>query len=182
AKDQRRQNPAARATRREEGCMKRFGKDRDASESARSGPRARAAQDRKFGAPRSASNRGSADRGDPYQRAERPARASYGERMRMPARTGGIELDPDVARVFRDSEAVNEALRLVIRLARTISGGGRPAFDRPRPTSSRGAPARRSDLPPPRRFGPADRANRAARNEPTERREPSRDPRFDDAE
>ncbi len=118
--------------------MKRFDdRDRDAPAGTRSGPRARAAQDRKFGAARAKPrDSGSAD---PYQRAERPPRAGpprapYSERLRAPARDGAIALDPDVARVFRDSEAVNEALRLVIRLARTVGGGARPpsSFDRPR--------------------------------------------------
>lgn len=75
---------------------------------ARSGPRARAAQDRAFG--------------DPYQRAERP-RSAPRERLSAP---GLIRLDPDVARVFLDAESVNEALRMVIRLAR-FAGGRAPA-------------------------------------------------------
>ena len=115
--------------------MKRFdSKDRDAPAGTRSGPRARAAQDRKFGAARAKPRDFS--RADPYQRAERPPRPGpardtpFGERLRAPVRNGGIALDPDVARVFRDSEAVNEALRLVIRLARTVGGGVRPAFNR----------------------------------------------------
>ena len=109
--------------------MKRFddknrGSDRDAPAGTRSGPRARAAMDRKFGAARAKPREFT--RADPYQRAERPPRpspardASFGERLRAPARDGAIALDPDVARVFRDSEAVNEALRMVIRLARTV--------------------------------------------------------------
>ena len=107
--------------------MKRFdSKDRDAPAGTRSGPRARAAQDRKFGAARAKPRDFS--RADPYQRAERPPRPGpardtpFGERLRAPVRNGSIALDPDVARVFRDSEAVNEALRLVIRLARTVGG------------------------------------------------------------
>ena len=116
--------------------MKRFddknrGSDRDAPAGTRSGPRARAAMDRKFGAARAKPREFT--RADPYQRAERPPRpspardASFGERLRAPARDGAIALDPDVARVFRDSEAVNEALRMVIRLARTVGGGARPS-------------------------------------------------------
>ena len=62
--------------------------------------------------------------------------APYGERLRAPA-GGAITLDPDVARVFRDSEAVNEALRMVIRLARTVGPSPRPAFNR---TGSTGGP------------------------------------------
>jgi hypothetical protein len=101
----------------------------------RSGPRARAAQQRTFG--------------DPYQRAERPAR----ERLTAPG-GAGIRLDPDVARVFRDSESVNEALRLVLRLAR-LAGGRPPAFDRGPPGERRGPP--RGPRP-----GPAPRATEAA--------------------
>ena len=151
--------------------MKRFeNKDRNGPPSTRSGPRARAAQERKFGDARSRDS----NRGDPYQRAERPpsragpARdAPYGERLRAPARAG-IVLDPDVARVFRDSEAVNEALRLVIRLAR-LTGGSRPAFNRDRP------------FPGPRPGPSPDRYSRDDR--PRERRgPPPRAPKFDDAE
>lgn len=43
---------------------------------------------------------------------------------------GLIRLAPDVAEVFPDAEAVNEALRFLIRVARdnnVASGGGRPA-------------------------------------------------------
>ena len=167
--------------------MKRFdGKDRDAPAGTRSGPRARAAQDRKFGAARSKPrDSGSAD---PYQRAERPpragpARAPYSERLRAPARDGAIALDPDVARVFRDSEAVNEALRMVIRLARTVGGGTRPtsSFDRPRTGASgarfgppSGAGARSGPPSGARPRPPSDRFNRDARRSsaPPVRREP----------
>ena len=161
--------------------MKRFdGKDRDAPAGTRSGPRARAAQDRKFGAARAKPrDSGSAD---PYQRAERPpragpARAPYGERLRAPVRDGAIALDPDVARVFRDSEAVNEALRLVIRLARTVGGGARPAssFDRPRTGPSSGArfgpPSGARSRPPSDRFSRDDRPRRSSA--PPVRREPN---------
>jgi hypothetical protein len=113
----------------------------------RSGPRARAAQDRTYG--------------NPYQRAERPARGEA-PRERLHVGPGGaIRLDPDVARVFRDAESVNEALRLVIRLARF--GGGRPSGpprERPPAFRERAAGPRpprddrsppRSERPPPRR-------------------------------
>jgi hypothetical protein len=107
----------------------------------RSGPRARAAQQRSFG--------------DPYQRAARPPR----ERLTAPA-GGSVRLDPDVARVFRDAESVNEALRLVLRLAR-LAGGRPPAADRGPPRERRAAPygdraaPPRGDRPaPPRRAGP----------------------------
>ena len=143
--------------------MKKFEKRArpEASFSTRTGPRARAAQERKFS--------------DPYARAERPARPpraggfdrSEGDVERRPApRAAVITLDPDVARVFRDSETVNEALRIVMRLARF--GGGRPAFnrDRPGPPSGerRGPPSGvrrgppRGDRPQDRRGPPRPRA------------------------
>lgn len=101
---------------------------RDAT-STRSGPRARAAQQRSFD--------------NPYQRAQRPARdAAPRERLSAPA---AIRLDPDVARVFRDAESVNEALRLVMRLARFA--GGRPSGP-PREYTPRGSFAAREDRPP----------------------------------
>jgi hypothetical protein len=121
----------------------------------RTGPRARAAQERKFT--------------DPYAKAERPARASRaggfsrteGDDSRRPsARPAVITLDADVARVFRDSETVNEALRMVMRLARF--GGGRPAFNRERPApafADRRGPTR-SDRPQERRGPPRSRAPR----------------------
>lgn len=119
----------------------------------RTGPRARALQDRTLGSP--------------YQRAERPARGERPvrgeaprERMHVPS-AGTIRLDPDVARVFRDSESVNEALRLVMRLARFA--GGRP----PGPPRDR-APSFRERSGPPRRPERGDRPP------------PSRKPRFDE--
>jgi len=107
---------------------------------SRSGPRARAFQERKYG--------------DPYQHTERPDRKPAWDRLQAPA---SVRLDPDVARVFRDSASVNEALRLVIRLSRL--GGNRPSGP-PRERASfrdrgaapeRGRPAARSPRPP--RFG-----------------------------
>ncbi len=164
--------------------MKRFDdknrrKDRDAPAGTRTGPRARAAQDRKFGEMRSRPRDPS--RADPYQRAERPPRsgagrdAPFGERLRAPVRAS-IALDPDVARVFRDSEAVNEALRLVIRLARSVGAGARPAFSRngassgPRP----GPPSR----PRPERFARDERPRERRGAAPPVRREP----RFEESE
>ncbi len=99
----------------------------------RTGPRARAAQVRDFG--------------DPFKRAARPPRDdALRERLHVPT-AAAIRLDADVARVFRDSEAVNEALRLVIRLGRLV--GGRPPGP-PRGPSFRdragGGPPRRGDL------------------------------------
>jgi hypothetical protein len=121
----------------------------------RTGPRARAAQERKFN--------------DPYAKAERPARApraggfsrTEGDDARRPAaRPAVITLDADVARVFRDSETVNEALRTVMRLARFA--GSRPAFNRDRPAPAfadrRGPP--RGDRPQERRAPPRPRTPR----------------------
>lgn len=139
--------------------MKKFEKRPRPAESTstRTGPRARAAQERRFT--------------DPYAKAERPVRAPRaagydreGEGERRPAaRPAVITLDPDVARVFRDSETVNEALRMVMRLARF--GGSRPAFNRDRPAPSfgdrRGPP--RGDRPQERRGPPGPRAPRAPR-------------------
>ena len=113
----------------------------------RTGPRARALQDRTVG--------------NPYQRAERPARGEAPRERMHVASTGAIRLDPDVARVFRDSESVNEALRLVMRLARFA--GGRP----PGPPRDR-APSFRERSGPPRRTERGDRPP------------PSRKPRFEE--
>jgi len=164
--------------------MKRFeSKDRDAPAGTRSGPRARAAQDRKFGAARSGPR--DPTRADPYQRADRPARPgpardASAERLRAPVRSAGIELDPDVARVFRDSEAVNEALRMVIRLARLAGGSPRPAFnsDRPRPGPRSGAPSRpRTGAPPARYARDKPSADRRGSSPPVRR-----EPRFEESE
>ncbi|HET9024386.1 MAG TPA: hypothetical protein VFN64_07410 [Burkholderiaceae bacterium] len=127
--------------------MKKFVKRprSDESTGTRTGPRARAAQERKFN--------------DPYAKAERPARApraggfdrGEGDDARRPAgRPAVITLDADVARVFRDSETVNEALRMVMRLARFA--GSRPAFNRERP-----APAFADRRGPPRGARPQER-------------------------
>jgi hypothetical protein len=150
--------------------MKKFEKRprADAPVSTRTGPRARAAEERKFN--------------DPYARAERPARPARagapprrdGDRDQKPVgRPAVITLDADVARVFRDSETVNEALRMVMRLARF--GGARPAFrDRPageRPASGFAGP----------RSAPRSAPRGAPRGErPQERRGPPgpRTPRF----
>lgn len=153
--------------------MKKFEKRprSDESTGARTGPRARAAQERRFS--------------DPYARAQRPARPGGGFQRdegdgaegRAPARPAVVTLDPDVARVFRDSETVNEVLRTVMRLARF--GGSRPAFSRDRPAPSfaerrgppRSGPARsgppRSGPPRsgPPRSGPPPRARKPRFNE-----------------
>jgi hypothetical protein len=135
--------------------MKKFEKRARSDEptGTRTGPRARAAQQRAFSS-------------DPYARAERPARPTRtagadrgeGEGARRPlSRPGVITLDADVARVFRDSETVNEALRMVMRLARFA--GGRPPFNRERPAPTfgerRGPP--RGDRAPQERRGPPKR-------------------------
>jgi hypothetical protein len=44
---------------------------------------------------------------------------------RVSARTNIVLLDPDVARTFRDSHTVNEALRLLANLARGSARGSR---------------------------------------------------------
>jgi hypothetical protein len=128
----------------------------DAAFGTRTGPRARAAQERKFS--------------DPYARAERPSRPPRpggfgrpeGEGARGPQpRAAVVTLDPDVARVFRGSEAVNEALRMVMRLAR-LAGGG-PGYARenagPRFADRRGPP--RGDRPHERRGPPRPRTPRS---------------------
>jgi hypothetical protein len=94
--------------------MQRDRKNREAPTGTRTGPRARAAQQKAFG--------------DPYQRAARPQREGR-DVLRPPA---AVRLDPDVARVFGSAEAVNEVLRLVIRLAAAASGR------LPRPPRERG--------------------------------------------
>ena len=127
----------------------------DESTGTRTGPRARAAQERKFS--------------DPYAKADRPARPpraggfgrTEGDETRRPAaRPAVITLDADVARVFRDSDTVNEALRTVIRLARFA--GSRPAFNRERPAPAfadrRGPP--KGDRPQERRGPPRPRTPR----------------------
>jgi hypothetical protein len=123
---------------------------------SRTGPRARAAQERQFS--------------DPYQRAARPPRATAEGGERPAGRNAVVTLEPDVARAFRTSEAVNEALRLVLRLARLASP--RPAFDRDRPGRSGPFPPRGSG---PQRRGPP-------RDMPRDERRPPNRPKFDDNE
>lgn len=74
------------------GARKPTGEDR--SEGYRSGPRARAAQEQRYA--------------DAHQRAERPGRSAV------------ISLEPDLARRFPDSAAVNAALRLVLELVELV--------------------------------------------------------------
>jgi hypothetical protein len=147
--------------------MKKFEKRArpDESTSSRTGPRARAAHERKFN--------------DPYAKAERPPRTggfvrAEGEGDRRPAaRPSVVTLDPDVARVFRDSETVNEVLRMVMRLSRF--GGARPAFNRDRPAPSFG-----EGRGPPRGERPQERRGPPRGDRTQERRGPprSRTPRF----
>jgi hypothetical protein len=117
--------------------MKRFEKKGPPAVGTRTGPRARAAQERKFA--------------DPYVRAERPSR--FVPRGQGPA-NAVVTLDPDVARVFRNSETVNEVLRLVMRLSRFGAVGGFNR-DRPRPPDSRFAQDRPRERPPFQRNKPA---------------------------
>ena len=131
---------------------------------SRSGPRARAFQQRTYG--------------DPYKRAERPERGGFSERLQAPV---SIRLDADVARVFRDSESVNEALRLVMRLAR-LGSGRPPGPPRHRAPSSRDrtAPPRDRSGPPPVRTGPPRDRSGAPRDRPAGGRPPPRRPRFEE--
>jgi uncharacterized protein (DUF4415 family) len=141
--------------------MKKFEKRprSDESTGTRTGPRARAAQERRYA--------------DPYAKAERPARPARApgfqrDEAEAPRRPSVITLDSDVARVFRDSETVNEVLRMVMRLGRLA--GGRPSFNRDRPAQARPAQGFGERRGPPR----GDR--------PQERRGPPRPrtPRFED--
>lgn len=143
--------------------MKRFEKKGPPAVGTRTGPRARAAQERKFA--------------NPYVHAERPAR--FGPRTEGAPRTEGgprtqggprsavVTLDPDVARVFRTSEVVNEVLRIVMRLSR-FGGSSGFARDRPRPPTERFArgqpreqPRFQRDKPP----GPGFRRGRKFESE-----------------
>lgn len=91
---------------------KPFGEGR--AEGYRSGPRARAAQEQRYA--------------DAHQRAERPGRSAV------------ISLEPDLARRFPDSAAVNAALRLVLELAELVGTRGPREVAVPRP-----APAARAE-------------------------------------
>ena len=110
--------------------MKRFEKKGPPAVGTRTGPRARAVQERKFA--------------NPYMHAERPG--SFGPRAEGGSRSAVVTLDPDVARVFRSSEAVNEVLRIVMRLSRFGAGSGFPS-DRPRPPAARFARDRPREQP-----------------------------------
>jgi len=81
----------------------------------------------------------------PYARERRPPRRESGEAgvggRERPGREGGftVNLDPDVARVFRGDASVNKALRLVMQLMQVAQGpprfgsrAERPEGERPR--------------------------------------------------
>jgi hypothetical protein len=71
--------------------------------------------------------------GNPYERAARPRRTDDSEAPRGAAGRGfTVNLDPDVARVFRGDASVNKALRLVLQLMQVIEGPA-PRSDRPAP-------------------------------------------------
>jgi len=70
--------------------------------------------------------------GNPYERAQRPRRTEESEGPPGASRGFTVNLDPDVARVFRGDASVNKALRLVLQLMQVIEGPG-PRGDRPAP-------------------------------------------------
>jgi hypothetical protein len=71
--------------------------------------------------------------GNPYERAARPRRTDESEAPRGAAGRGfTVNLDPDVARVFRGDASVNKALRLVLQLMQVVEGPG-PRSERPAP-------------------------------------------------
>jgi hypothetical protein len=63
------------------------------------------------------------DRAERPARSERPARRFGDDEARGP-RSGSftVNLDPDVARVFRGDASVNKALRLVLQLTQVVQG------------------------------------------------------------
>ncbi len=89
--------------------------------------------------------RPSGDEAPPYARQQRPPRREPGEGgfagRERGGREGGftVNLDPDVARVFRGDASVNKALRLVMQLMQVVQGpprfgarAERPEGERPR--------------------------------------------------
>jgi hypothetical protein len=70
--------------------------------------------------------------GNPYERVQRPRRSEEGEGARAGGRGFTVNLDPDVARVFRGDASVNKALRLVLQLMQVVEGPG-PRSERPAP-------------------------------------------------
>ena len=79
-------------------------------------------------------------------------RGKYYERYREG--TNVVLLDPDIAAVFRDSAAVNHALRLLVSLARAKVAGQKPTGRRPRSPNK--------PLQPPSRAGRGARRHRGA--------------------
>jgi hypothetical protein len=76
----------------------------------------------------------------PYARERRPPRREPGETGFVARERGGreggftVNLDPDVARVFRGDASVNKALRLVMQLMQVVQGPPRsfgPRTERP---------------------------------------------------
>lgn len=73
--------------------------------------------------------------GDPYERAQRPRRPGEGEG----SRGFTVNLDPDVARVFRGDASVNKALRLVLQMMQVVEGPPRGDRPPPRPRGYQGS-------------------------------------------
>jgi hypothetical protein len=105
-----------------------FGKPRDAASGRFSKPRTSPAGE--YGAPRSPrppSRFRSEERttfGDPYKPARRPPQ----DREEGGGRSFTVNLDPDVARVFRGDASVNKALRLVMQLMQVVQGPPRASY------------------------------------------------------
>ena len=59
------------------------------------------------------------------------------------AGTNVVFLDPDVAAAFGDSTSVNQALRLLLKLAKESVASGRPAIRMQRKSPARATKARR---------------------------------------
>jgi hypothetical protein len=91
------------------------------------------------------------DAADPYQPVRRPPRfrAEGDASARDDARGFTVNLDPDVARVFRGDASVNKALRLVLQLMQVVQGppprrdGERPYVRPVREGAERRAPRAR---------------------------------------
>jgi len=67
-------------------------------------------------------------------------RGKHAERFK--AGTNLVPLEPDVAEAFPDGEAVNEALRLLMRIAKTSVKRERPSKRRQRVSGDKGVSAR----------------------------------------
>ena len=87
--------------------------------------------------------RPSGDEAPPYARQQRPPRREPGEGgfggRERGGREGGftVNLDPDVARVFRGDASVNKALRLVMQLMQVVQGPPRFGARTERPEGER---------------------------------------------